>query len=304
MYTTPYIAVLGGDKREVFLGKALARDNMDVHYVGFEKFHDESDLKKTTLEKALPVSDVLIVSLAGVDETGALNAPYTADTLRLNEKELFSVKPGSLFITGSLPAKMKKYLQTRGVRVIETVDRDDVACLNAIPTAEGAILYALQKSERVLEGASCLVTGFGRCAKALAIRLKGLGVQVSIGARNPASLAEAEMYGYRAVPLTELAEEACRYDFIFNTVPSLLFTAEVLQRAKTAVVIIDVASKPGGVDMAAAKEIPLTVLHVLGIPGKTAPLTAGLILTQVYRKLIHRHFEENYLRKGGEANEA
>ena len=304
MYTTPYIAVLGGDKREVFLGKALARDHMDVHYVGFEKFHDENDLIKTTLEKALPVSDVLIVSLAGVDGTGALNAPYTADTLCINEKNIKLIKAGSLFLTGSLPENMKEYLQNRGVAVIETVDRDDVACLNAVPTAEGAILYALQKSERVLQGARCMVTGFGRCAKALAIRLQGLGARVSIAARNPASLAEAEMYGYAVLSLSGLAEEVACFDYIFNTVPSLLFPAEILKRANTSVVIIDVASKPGGVDLVAAKKLQLTALHVLGIPGKTAPLTAGVILTRVYRELIQRHLAENYFRKGGEANEA
>lgn len=304
MVATPKVAILGGDKREVFLGKALARDNIEVQYVGFEKFHDENDMRKTTLLKALPVSDVLIVSLAGVDESGSLAAPYSADALCLNKEHLCLVQGNSLFITGSLPAAMKDYLHKQGVRVIETVDRDDVACLNAIPTAEGAILYAIQRSERVLQGSSSLVTGFGRCAKALAIRLQALGSCVSIGARNPSSLAEAEMYGYKIVPLSELEKAVGRYDFIFNTVPSLLFDSHILPRAKTSVVIIDVASKPGGVDLVAAKRIPLTALHVLGIPGKTAPLTAGMILTKVYRKLIRVFWQEKHYGWEAKENEA
>ena len=42
--------------------------------------------------------------------------------------------------------------------------------------------------------------------------------------------------------------------------------------------IIDLASKPGGVDFESAKKANLNVIWALSLPGKTAPVTAGEIL--------------------------
>ena len=42
--------------------------------------------------------------------------------------------------------------------------------------------------------------------------------------------------------------------------------------------MIDLASKPGGVDFNLAKELGLKVIWALSLPGKTAPITSGEII--------------------------
>ena len=39
-------------------------------------------------------------------------------------------------------------------------------------------------------------------------------------------------------------------------------------------------SKPGGVDLAEAERLNIKTIHALGLPGKTAPVTAGEIIAE------------------------
>ena len=50
--------------------------------------------------------------------------------------------------------------------------------------------------------------------------------------------------------------------------------------------IIDVASKPGGVDFEYAKRNGYKVIHALGIPGKIAPRTAATYMKNIIEKYI------------------
>ncbi len=43
------------------------------------------------------------------------------------------------------------------------MDRDDVAILNSIPTAEGIIQRAMELSDITIHGSQALVLGMGRC---------------------------------------------------------------------------------------------------------------------------------------------
>ena len=67
-------------------------------------------------------------------------------------------------------------------------------------------------------------------------------------------------------------------DIIFNTVPSLILDFRVLSKTKTDVLIIDLASRPGGVDFATADNLNRRVVWALSLPGRVAPLTAGEII--------------------------
>ena len=68
------------------------------------------------------------------------------------------------------------------------------------------------------------------------------------------------------VALCEFPSCVGEFDVIFNTVPSLLFTRDVLKRIKKDTLIIDLASRPGGVDFSAAKELGLRVIWALSLP--------------------------------------
>ena len=51
--------------------------------------------------------------------------------------------------------------------------------------------------------------------------------------------------------------------------------------------ILDLASKPGGVDLRAAGELGLTVIWALSLPGKVAPVTAGGAIRSTIYNMLH-----------------
>ena len=126
-----------------------------------------------------------------------------------------------------------------------------------------------------LQDARVLVIGYGRLGKVLARQLHGLGARVTVAARNPADRAWVRAWGYGDVPSDHLAGHTGGFDLSCNTVPVCLLDREALSGVTPGCLVIDLASKPGGVDFAAAGELGVKVIWALSLPGKVAPVTAG-----------------------------
>ena len=83
-----------------------------------------------------------------------------------------------------------------------------------------------------------------------------------------------------------------KYDVVFNTVPSLVFDKRLLEKTPDDTLIIDLASRPGGVDMNTAKAMGKHVIWALSLPGKVAPVSAGKIIFSTVMKILG---EEGFL---------
>jgi dipicolinate synthase subunit A len=162
--------------------------------------------------------------------------------------------------------------------MFELLERDDVAIYNSIPTTEGALMMAIQHTDFTIHGSVCLVLGMGRCGLSLARTLHAIGAKVRVGVRQSAHKARATEMGMEAFDLAELGEHIREADIVFNTIPALVLTAQVLSHARHDVVIIDLASKPGGVDYAFAEKRGIKAILAPSLPGIVAPKTAGRIL--------------------------
>ena len=79
----------------------------------------------------------------------------------------------------------------------------------------------------------------------------------------------------------------CNYDLVVNTIPARVLGREELAALRPDCLILDLASKPGGVDLAAAGELGLTVIWALSLPGKVAPVSAGRAIQQAIYHLLH-----------------
>ena len=92
--------------------------------------------------------------------------------------------------------------------------------------------------------------------------------------------------GFGAEHLEQLRGGLCGYDLIVNTVPARVLNRPELEDVKEDCLILDLASKPGGVDLGAAGELGLTVIWALSLPGKVAPVTAGAAIRDTIYNML------------------
>ena len=117
-----------------------------------------------------------------------------------------------------------------------------------------------------LHGSNCLVLGFGRIGKLLSKALNGLGAITYVGARKFSDHAWIKGYCYNCIPLCDLDEKLSSYYVIFNTIPTTILDKEKLSKVSPDALIIDLASKPGGVDFETAAQLGLKVIWALSLP--------------------------------------
>ena len=137
-----------------------------------------------------------------------------------------------------------------------------------------------------LRGSKCLIIGYGKIGKVLSAALKELGADVTASARKYSDLAWIKTNGLNGVQTAAIGEIADRFDIIFNTVPSLVLNFKVLSKTKPDVLIIDLASRPGGVDFDTADDLNRKVIWALSLPGKVAPRTAGEIIKDTLLNIL------------------
>ena len=277
------VVIAGGDAREVVLAEALQNLGANVCLFGFAKVQKSEGLQ---IPEGLPLkTDVLILPLSGVNAEGDIFAPYATERIQLAAlQSLF--RSGLLLLSGSMPKKWQLMLAKQDIKLILTAEIDELALYNAVPTAEGAVEVALRESVITLAGSQALVTGFGRCGLPLARLLAAMNAHVTVAARKSDVLALVDVLGFTAVTFESLPDVVPEFDFLFNTVPALVLTADVLVNAKKTAVLIDIASSPGGSDFSAAKQLGLKNFLLPGLPGKVAPFTAGQILAKMYHNIL------------------
>jgi dipicolinate synthase subunit A len=62
---------------------------------------------------------------------------------------------------------------------------------------------------------------------------------------------------------------------VVNTVPARVLDETHLAELAPGALVIDLASRPGGVDFEAAAALGVKVIWALSLPGKVAPVTSG-----------------------------
>lgn len=272
------IWVVGGDERQRLLAGLLAEKGHRVHTLAL----GEGSGRETA---GLGRADCVLFPLPVSREKGRLFAPLAGEEVAL-DTVLDAMRPGQLALGGQVGAETARAFQARGLRWRDYFAREELAVANAVPTAEGAIQLALERLPVTLHGSRALVLGYGRIGRMLALRLRGLGSEVTAAARREEQLAWARADGCAALHLDALAGTLGRFDVIFNTVPAVLLDGELLGGVKPGCPVIDLASEPGGVDREAARTLGVETVWARGLPGKTAPLTAARAIEQTVYHIL------------------
>lgn len=284
------ICVIGGDSRIVELVKMLHEDGNNLLLYGLEKSVQLSKAQSEgyrhahNLQQALQKTDFVITSIPLTKDGVTVNAVYTEKNILV--EDVFKMLNNVKIITGNITEKIMEYVKPENnVELIDVLKLEELTVLNAIPTAEGAIQIAMEKSPITLHGSNCLVLGFGRIGKILSKMLMGIGANVYCEARKQSDIAWIKSYGYKAIELDELNDYLGSCDFIFNTIPHLILDETRLKLIKKQCILIDLASKPGGIDFEKSREIGIDTEWALALPGKVAPRTSANYIYEIIKKL-------------------
>lgn len=284
------VTFIGGDLRQIWAANRLAESGYTVRVVGFdcEELPEFcAEVKHcSNLEEGISHADVLILPLPYATAQEQINAPFSVNPIYISEV-MRKIQADQIVFVGKADERLRALAELYEVHIIDYFHREELNVLNCIPTAEGAIAIAMQETPFTLHDSKCLILGYGRIGKILARDLKGLGAKVAVSARKYSDLAWIKSEGHRAVQTSELGEIIGEYDIVFNTIPAVILDFKLLSKVREDALIIDLASRPGGVDFDSAGELGKKVIRALSLPGKVAPHTAGEIMKETIINILN-----------------
>ena len=281
-------AVVGGDLRTIKLAKILAKEGNMVYTYGLEKAEELKEIKNIIfcekLIEAVKMVQVVIGPIPFSSDGININMPFSDGKLSI--REFMHNLNAKILIAGTIAPDVYELANDEYIEIVDIMKREELAVLNTIATAEGAIEIAIANTNKILHGSNVLVLGFGRIGKGLARKLAGLSTKVTCAARKEEDLAWIKAYGHKGININQIDKNLSEFDVIINTVPQMILTAEKLGYVKQECLLIDLASNPGGIDKKVAKEKGLQLIWALALPGKVAPTTtAEFIKDTIYNIL-------------------
>ena len=280
--------VLGGDLRNVKLAGMLADDGNKVYSFGQERSDevlDDGRIEKcSSLKQALEKSQVIIAPVPFSGNSENINTPFSDEKIMIDE--LLKNNKGKIFISGSIKDDIKKRLDENYMQVVDIMKRDDLAILNTIATAEGTIEVAIKNTDKILQGSRVLVLGFGRVGKIVANKFSKLSAIVTCAARKVSDLAWIKAYGYNSLNINDMLYDLNEFDIIINTVPQTIIKERELKHMDSEVLLIDLASTPGGIDGKMATSMGLKFIWALALPGRIAPSSSAKFIKDTVYNIL------------------
>lgn len=313
------IAVLGGDTRQLIAARRLRESGYEVYISGFGGEIDKNcsydraavdsaccsacrrpanglypyigEFVDLPTAEAVEEADAILLPLPAFSDNGNISMPYGSEDITAGRLiKLASDNDIGLIFGGMMSAVFAEQCESVGIDCFDYYAEESFAVANAIPTAEGAIAIAMNELPITLNRSSALIVGYGRIGRVLAKLLKSLGVDVTVAARSQNAKAWIKAEGYRPIDISDLCDfiGEGRPQVIYNTVPHRIIGENELKKLPGEGLIIDLASKPGGVDIEAAGALNSKVIWALSLPGKVAPVTSGEIIAETVNDYLNR----------------
>lgn len=277
------VAIIGGDKRQIYCAKAFLDDGMKVTLCGFDNLRSDCDIKIAAPIEGALYNDLIVLPLPCV-KGNMINAPFSSEGIELDGVLLSALSDKKIFC-GQKEKLLSIAPQLNSELIYDYSIREEFAIYNAVATAEGALEIAMREYEGTISHCRVLVCGYGRIGKVLCDMLISLNADVTVSARKQSDFAWISTRKCECVHTGDLVRLS-PFDIIFNTVPSLVFDSFVLSHIAKDALVIDLASVPGGVDFEAASRMGISIVHALSLPGKAAPKTAGKIIKNTISNIL------------------
>ena len=193
MLTGIHVAFIGGDARQLEVIRRCTEKDATVTLIGFNQL--ESEFVGATKHKLSPEVlkdvDAIILPMVGTQEDGTVESIFSEEPIYLQEADLQFVAKHAVIYTGMANQYLQALAHQAGIKVVQLLERDDLAIYNSIPTVEGALMMAIQHLDITIHGSNVVILGLGRVGLSLARTIHHLGAKVRVGARKAADLARA-----------------------------------------------------------------------------------------------------------------
>ncbi len=200
--------------------------------------------------------------------------PSTRSNLSfIRDGEAFSdyLSPEHTVVGGMIRDGLKEGAESSGVKFFDYFANEAYVLKNAYLTSQGALRLLLENTEEFIVGKKVLITGFGRIGKSLAFMLKSLGMKVFVAVRSEEAAAEAHACGFDLISFKALQGTLFYYDFIFNTVPSTLFSYRDISHMSDSAIYFELASSPFGAERNNFDLLGKNYVHGGALPGRYYP---------------------------------
>lgn len=255
-------SILSGDRRQFYIEKYLKKQGFNASLKTNMDFHDTK----------------YIVGCTPFIKNGEyincdFYSSFPTDTF------FHLLKPGQIVFAGGINNDIIEKAPD-DITFVDVLKDENVVWNNAMLTAEGLIAEMIKNTDFALNGSKILILGFGKCGTNLATRLHALYCNVTIYDHTPKHLSQAESYGYDTLTYDDFALKLNEFDIIINTVPEKIFTDFHMNLLKKSCILFEIASFPYGFDKSLTEKYNLSLITCPGIPGITAPKTAGELIAQ------------------------
>lgn len=274
------ILIIGGDTRYVEIIRRLTNQKAQLSLIGYKELALENgSVQCTSFEDLEPGRfDAVILPITGITDDGKITSYFSGKSLTLPDKFFQQLKPTCQIFSGVETGFLKKVEEQLTLKITYLFEKDEVAIQNAIPTAEGLILLTIQNTDVTLHGSNVTILGFGRLGQTLVRVYHHLGAKVTVAAREAANRARACEMGVQAISMEDMVSYLPATDICINTIPAMVLNEERLYHLPHHVLLIDAASRPGGIDLDYAHQRGIRTMIAPSLPGLVAPKTAGRIL--------------------------
>lgn len=278
--------IIGGDIRLLYLAEILAKKNNTIYLIGH---YIDKDIKNIInlndiSEINCDINCIILPVITSLDDE-TINILFTQQKVYIDKIIELSDEQTTIFV-GNCSYILSEKFKDNNIKFYDYFTDEKLTILNAIATSEGAIKLAIENTLKTLYKSKILITGFGRISKILLNHLKGFNADILIAARSEEQRVWAETNGAKSIHIKDIAKTNTiqDIDIVFNTIPSMIFDKNTLLLLKKDCLIIDLASKPGGVDFDFAKKTNKKIIWAGGLPGKISPLSATEYILEVVEK--------------------
>lgn len=258
--------VIGGDQRMAKLSSLLQKRHT-VTTACLEEVNNQSLVEESSIIEAIHKMNNIVLPIPYSKDSIHIYAPFSG--IKIPFRDIFDhLRSNQTVFYGN--AEKPDIIETPAKKV-NFLENEKYAYTNARLTAELLLGLIIAKYRFSPFKKNILVCGYGRIAKIISQMLQGLNAHVTIAARKDSDINLAAALGLNAVNIADIAKHMHRYDCVINTIPKCVIGAAELRVVRDDALVVDIASKPYGVDFDAAKSLNKNVFVEQGLPGKYMP---------------------------------